>query len=200
VRTSRLWVAAAATAWIAATAAAAALVVHDSITPADAILVLAGSGQYVARATAAARLYATGAAPQVLLTDDGVRRGWSTQAQDTPRMIDLASDVLVAHGVPPARVIKLPRVESTHDEAVVTMRAARREGLRSVIVVTSPYHTRRARWMFDRVLKGAGVSVAVLPSDPSSWRSLMTWWATARGWQMVAGEYIKLPYYWIRYR
>jgi uncharacterized SAM-binding protein YcdF (DUF218 family) len=183
-----------------ATVAAAALVVRDDVASADAILVLAGSAQYVARTTAAARLYAKGAAPLVLLTDDGVRRGWSHRAQDNPRVIDLAADVLISDGVPPARVIKLSRVASTYDEAVEAARLVARQRLRSLIVVTSPYHTRRARWVFDRVVGRDGVSVGVLPSDQWSWTSSMTWWTSSRGWHTVAGEFVKLPYYWIRYR
>ena len=73
-------------------------------------------------------------------------------------------------------------------------------GVRSMIVVTSPYHTRRARWILRRVFDGSGVAVkidAALPDDKTPQPA--TWWLTGRGWHDVASEYAKFVFYALNY-
>jgi uncharacterized SAM-binding protein YcdF (DUF218 family) len=184
-------------AWVAAQA----LVVRADLPRADAILVLSGSSNYVERARWAARLYVEGRAPLILLTDDGQRGGWSNTEQRNPFFVERAARELNLGGVPAERIEVLPGiVSSTYEEAASLRSLAASRGLRSVLVVTSAYHSRRALWTMRRVLEGSDIRVGI-DSPPAGDESPppATWWIRPRGWQMVAGEYPKIIYYRLRY-
>jgi uncharacterized SAM-binding protein YcdF (DUF218 family) len=172
---------------------ALALRASAEIPRADALAVLSGSTTHVERARWAARLFHEGRAPRVVLTNDGQRGGWSNAEGRNPYFVERAAEELRSAGVPAGRIEVLPRpVGGTRDEAA---------RLRSLYVVTSAYHSRRALWTLRREFEGSGVEVglsAVPPGDQTPAPGL--WWLSARGWQMVAGEYLKFIYYRIDYR
>jgi uncharacterized SAM-binding protein YcdF (DUF218 family) len=189
--------------WVlAAPFAARFLIVRSEPSRADAIVVLSGSPVYAERLRHAARLYHEGRARAIVLTDDGLAGRWSRQRQRNPRSIERGRDTLLASGLPADRVIMLSgRVYSTYDEAVTVQAYARAQRLRSLLIVTSPYHARRALWVFDRVLSADNVSVGVNPVPPGDQSPAPSvWWLGRRGWQSVAGEYPKFLYYLIAYR
>ena len=181
-------------------AAAAALVVRAGVERADVLVVLSGSGAHVERSRLAAELYREGRAPRVLLTDDGQRGPWSEARQANPIFVERAREELLRGGVPAGSVEVLPgTVSSTRDEAVAARAYAERVGARSLLFVTSAYHTRRALWTMRRTFRGSGVEVGVEPAGtdaPPPW----TWWLSRRGWRHVAPEYPKLVYYYWAYR
>jgi uncharacterized SAM-binding protein YcdF (DUF218 family) len=187
-------------AWPAAAwAAAALLVVREGPSRADALFVLSGSASYRERTRRAAELYRGGGAPRVLLTNDGVRGGWSEARQTNPLFVERAREELLRAGVAEASVEVLPGVvTSTYDEAVAARDYAARENLRSLLFVTSAYHTRRTLWTLRRVFRGSGVEVGVEAAEGGP--GALTWWLTARGWRAVALEYPKLVYYHWKYR
>lgn len=189
-------------AWaVAARFAAEALVVSEELERADALVVLAGSSAYVERAGHAAELYREGRAPVVLLTNDGQLSGWSNESQSNPTFVERARAELIRAGVPPERIEALPRrVGSTHDEAVLLREYAGERRLRSLLVVTSGYHSRRALWTFRRAFEGSGVEVGVSRVEPGLQTPTPgTWWFSPRGWRAVAGEYVKMVYYRLSY-
>ena len=201
---SRRWRAAAVAVvlWpLAAWGAALSLVARAETGKADALVVLSGSAAYAERAAAAARLYRDGRAPLVLLTNDGVLGGWSEAEQRNPRFVELAAAELRRGGVPEEAVRVLDaRPTSTHDEAEAVRAYAEGRGLRSLLVVTSAYHSRRALWTWRRVFRGSGIVVGLEPAPagrltPAAW----SWWLSAEGWREVAGEHVKLVYYAARY-
>ena len=63
-----------------------------------------------------------------------------------------------------------------------------------MLVVTSPYHTRRAAWAFSRVLGGTGIGFGVHPSD-SFYVDYDRWWSSPYARRTVAREYAKLWLY-----
>jgi uncharacterized SAM-binding protein YcdF (DUF218 family) len=183
-------------------AAAHALVVRAELTHADALVVLSGSGVYLERAGSAAQLWKEGRADKIILTNDSQHGGWSEAKQRNPSFVERASEELERAGVAADKIEVLPEaVTSTHDEALLLRRYATTHGLRSILVVTSAYHSRRALWTLRRVFQGSGIEVgltAVAPGQQSP--PPATWWWHALGWRTVALEYIKLGYYWLSYR
>ena len=178
-------------AWVAARA----LIVKADLSSADAIVVLSGSSSYLERTQKAAELYRQGRAPLVLLTDDHTRGGWSSALQTNPFFVDRAFDELTRHGVPAERIRIVPGVAaSTHSEAVIVKDYAAAQGLRSVLIITSAYHSRRALRTFRKTFAGTGVVFGLEPSSHAS-PSAAFWWLRPSGWRDVAGEYFKLIYY-----
>ena len=156
-------------------------------TASDLIVVLAGS--YAERSTAAAELYRKGYARRILLTDDGVRMGWSHQHQRSLSAIERAEDLLLRRGVPQDVIIKLPFYRSgTVYDALAVKRYLHTNHFQSILLVTSNYHASRAQWVFRQVLRNQPISIAIapVPSDWSSTRSIMV-------------EPLKTAYYRIRF-
>jgi len=189
-------------AWsVLAWAAAEALIVRAELAQADALVVLAGSSTYVERTRRAAELFRAGRAPQIVLTNDNLQSGWSAEEERNPLFVERAAAELSRLGVPAEKVLTAPGVvTSTYEEAVRLREYADAHGLKSILVVTSAYQSRRALWTFRRVFEGSGVAVGldvVEPGEQAPRAAL--WWFSGLGWQLVPGEYAKLIYYWVRY-
>lgn len=180
-------------------AAARALVVREAPARADAVAVLGGSSTYVERARLAARLFAEGRAPKLLLTDDGQRGGWSVAEQRNPPFVELATQELRREGVPAESIEVIGQASDTFEEAALLRRYAEDKSLRSLVAVTSGYHSRRALWTLRRAFKDSGVEVGVEPVEPGEQTPrAAVWWLYPLGWKLVAGEYLKMGYYLVR--
>lgn len=185
-------------AWVAAKG----LIVSSDLPHADAMVVLAGSNAYQERTHRAAQLFHEGRAPKIILTNDNQQGGWSNELQRNPFFIERAAKELTEAGVPEAEIEMLKQaVSSTHDEALLLREYAETHSLRSILIVTSAYHSRRALWTFRKVFEGSGINIGLTVVAPGEQTPpAATWWLHLSGWKVVAGEYLKLVYYWLRYR
>lgn len=183
-----------------AAAASNFLVIERKIQNADAILILSGGAEYKERVAKAASLYRQGVATRILLTDDGEQGGWNNETQRNPYFVELAFSELTGHGVPPEAIEILPGVVTgTHEETETVRLSLNQKHLASLVIVTSPYHTRRALWSFERsfgrvapqVILGieASANPELTPPNPF-------WWVSDHGWRIVISEYLKIAYYW----
>jgi uncharacterized SAM-binding protein YcdF (DUF218 family) len=161
------------------------LVVEDAPRPADAAVVLAGDPDYERTKTAAR-----------LLLDGEVRLLIVTGGEPGPG--DSASSlraVALRAGVPAEKIRMEQASHGTHGSMEAIREILAQEGIRSLAVVTSPYHQRRAVWAARRTLPG--VDIVSRPADPSGWKPA-GWWKTRWGRRIVFGEYAKLAYYVLR--
>lgn len=174
-----------------------ALVVSAPLASADAIVVMSGSSAYRERTQKAAQLYREGRAPLVVLTDDNTRGGWSSAEQRNPYFVERAMDELTKSGVPAQSIRVAPGLaDSTYNEALILKNYAVSEKLRSVLVVTSSYHSRRALRTLRQAFAGTETTVGLEPSGPAQ---SAFWWLRPEGWRTIGGEYVKLIYYWFVY-
>ena len=181
-------------AWVGARA----LIVSAPIDSADAIVVLSGSSTYVERTRKAAELYRQQRAPLVLLTDDHTQGGWSSALQRNPYFVERATDELIRQGVPVEKIKIIPGMASgTHEEVHLIKDYANTQKLRSLLVVTSAYHSRRALRSLHQSFSGTGTVIGLEPVPPGS--SLAFWWLQLEGWRNVGGELVKLIYYRLKY-
>jgi uncharacterized SAM-binding protein YcdF (DUF218 family) len=184
--------------WVlVAWAAARFLVVNTPLHQADAIVVLSGSAVYKERTRRAAEYYQQGLANRILLTNDNLRGEWSSAEQRNPFFYERARNNLLRLGVPADRVEVIPKpVTNTYDEAEVLRDYAVTHGLRSLLIVTSAYHSRRALWTLNRVFAGTGIDISLQSIETGEQTpSPLTWWLHLRGWRMLVGEYVKNVYY-----
>ena len=186
---------------IVAWVAARALIVSAALNSADAIVVMSGSSTYKERTHKAAELYRQGRAPLVLLTDDHTRGGWSSALQRNPFFVERATDELIEQGVPAEKIRIVPGLaSSTHDEALLLKDYTSATGLRSILVVTSAYHSRRTLRSLRQSFAGTGTNIGLEPVPPGSQTpSPAFWWLQFQGWRSVGAEYVKLIYYWLKY-
>lgn len=174
------------------------LVVEDPLPGhADAIVVLAGS--VADRALEAADLYGAGAAPRIVLTRERERPEVAALARRgvvLPDSTDVTTQVLRGLGVPAEAIVTLETpADSTVTEAAVVARWACGHQIRTIVVVTSPTHTRRARAVYRRAL-GTAVAVAVRPARSAS-LALDRWWRDRTAAKALAIEWQKLLAYWL---
>jgi uncharacterized SAM-binding protein YcdF (DUF218 family) len=103
-------------------------------------------------------------------------------------------------GVSPDRVRVIDLTEpGTYGEAIAARTFARQTEIRRLVVVTTPYHTRRALAVFRAVFDGSGIEIGIEPAA-SSPASPERWWATPYDRAYVAYEWAALVYYAFRYR
>lgn len=191
-------------AWIfAAPLLAENLIVEKPLERADALLILGGASTYVERTRKAAELYRAGVAPKILLTDDGERGGWSRIEKRNPPFVELARDALISGGVPANNIeILKPQVSGTIDEARLLLDKSQTEKLDSILLVTSAYHTRRTLRTFEKQFaNGSAKTKLGIAAAPVGHQTPLPsyWWLSRRGWNLVAGEYLKLAGYWAYY-
>jgi uncharacterized SAM-binding protein YcdF (DUF218 family) len=98
-------------------------------------------------------------------------------------------------GVPAGRIRIEARSHSTREAVQAVAPILESIGARTVTVVTSPYHQRRATAAARRAWPG--LEVRSRAASPSAW-SPGRWWATADGRAIVLKEHGKLLYYRLR--
>jgi uncharacterized SAM-binding protein YcdF (DUF218 family) len=188
-----------ASCWLISWLAARWLIVNAPLEHADVIVVLSGSSTFVERTHLAAELYFAGRAGKIVLTNDNQQGGWLSSEQRNPFFYERARWELERLGVPRERIETIcTPVVSTHDEALTVRSFAESQGIRSILVVTSAYHSRRALRTYRRALAGIQVSVGLVAVAPGfQTPNPADWWLFPRGWQLIPVEYVKLIYYLI---
>jgi uncharacterized SAM-binding protein YcdF (DUF218 family) len=177
------------------------LIVKSEISSADAIVVMSGSSTHLERADWAAKLYREGRAPVVILTDDRLIAGWDRKEERNPYFYELAARELVKRGVPQSKIQVVPDIAlGTYEESLGVRDYASAHQLKRLLIVTSAYHTRRTLWSLRHACEGSGIEIGI-DSPPPGWQTPAPsrWWWRRWGWKVVAGEYVKLVYYWMQY-
>lgn len=81
--------------------------------------------------------------------------------------------------------------QSTREEVIEARGALRLLKCKSVLVLTSYYHTRRARLILDRELGSHGFHVRIIPVATPAFNE-KTWWKSQPGRATLTLEYLKL--------
>ena len=172
------------------------LKVVDPPRSAEAIVVLAGgvgeSGQpgqgYEERVAYGVDLYKEGLAPRVVLAS-----GYAYRFQETEVMRLLARSL----GVTDSAILLEPRGRNTFEQASEVSGILRQRGVRSALLVSSPYHMRRALWTFRR--QGPEISWISAPVPQSLFygEEGQVRWDHLRA---LLHEYLAIFYYWVRGR
>lgn len=158
------------------------LVTSDTNKNADAIVLLSGGGKV--RNAEAARLFNDGAANTIVLTQTSGRGSVSTMGETRSQ--------LIKEGVPSYQIqTAYGTATSTYDEARQVAKLAKSAGFDSVLVVTDPYHTLRARILFAGELGTEGVKVRVAAAS-GHWYQPINWMFSREGWRVTLTELAKI--------
>lgn len=169
------------------------LIVADPLPaqPVDAVVPLAGDR---IRVWYGARLFSHDRARWFVLTNMKI-----DSASPPLTYAGLVREQALEHGIPEERILIVPEaVGSTYAEALQIRHMAQRQGWRSLIVVTSPSHTRRARLILREVFDGTGITIIVRPVL-GHWYTPETWWKDPDARREIGSEYLKLALYLIGY-
>ena len=169
---------------------------EDPIRKADAIAVLAGTR--MDRALEAADLYQSGYAPRIVITQQKPERSFAVLAQRgiaLPQDADVTRGVLQQLGVPADAIIIPAAIHgNTAQEAQTLRQLAVGNRWRTLIVVTSKYHLRRAGFALRRELNGTGIAVMMHGTRYDEVRP-DRWWTSRADWRWVISEGGKLVAY-----
>ena len=176
----------------AACNAGTGLVVSRDIGQPDAIVMLAShESERLPAAAAVARQYP---ASRVLLTVPITVTQWNcSQCAERPAQFQ-------AEGISADRIVELSedRAANTYGEAQSVRRWVGSHPIGKLLVVTSPYHTRRALQVFEHVL-GPTVDVGVLPATAFSPANPPRWWLGEYDRGYVPYEWTGILYYRFKY-
>lgn len=147
-------------------------VVDESPKISDAIVILSDDDYGAVRASRASDLYRASWAPRIVASGRALRPYAS--------IAELMQRDLTDRGVPTTAVIRFPnRAHNTLDEAGAVSEFLSSRGWKKIIVVTSNYHTRRARFVYERSLMPGTELRVVAASDPDY--DPNSWWRTREG-------------------
>lgn len=141
-------------------------VVDEPAPHADVIVLLGDDNFYADRATHAAQLLRQGVAPEIVASGRRLRPNAS--------LSELMEHDLIERGVPKEKVEKFTHDASdTIEEAEALEKLATQRHWKSLVIVTSNYHTRRVRYIYEKIFpQGITVTVASAPDgdfDPQKW-------------------------------
>jgi uncharacterized SAM-binding protein YcdF (DUF218 family) len=167
------------------------LVIDEPLEPADLIYVL--NGKVDVRAGHAAAVFNRALAPRVVLPLDVAEH----LASEVPGW--RSTTTLIVHGLRergvPRECIELiafgDGVEDTRDEARALRAFLINQPVRRIIVVTTDYHTRRAKLVLEQELAQLPVEIQMSAATDSA-VTPANWWRSRRGVRAYFGEMAKL--------
>jgi uncharacterized SAM-binding protein YcdF (DUF218 family) len=141
-------------------------IVDETLDHADAIIVLSDDNFYADRVTRAAELMRDGKASLVVASGRRLR--------PYAGIAELMQHDLIERGVAKEKILVFPHdADSTRSEAEALANLVTEKKWTTVLLVTSNYHTRRARYVFRKIFPG-NVQLAVASArdgdfDPQQW-------------------------------
>lgn len=170
------------------------LVREDLLAHADVILVL--SGDVPLRAQEAAGIFQNGYAPEVWVSrPEGPAAEFQALGIPFIGEEEYNRKVLVRLGVPESAIHIFPDpIIDTEEEIEEAAREMRRTGKTSVIIVTSPPHTRRVRTLWNK-LAGQNLRLIVRAASEDPFNA-DHWWRNTRDAYAVVREVLGLLNVW----
>lgn len=156
----------------------------DTLKRSDAIVVLSGGPD---RVQWGIKLYQDGWAPRLVLVGAALDKSGPSNAE-AMRKIALQA------GVPDTAIFLEEKSANTLENAALGKAVLDLFGAKSIILVTSPYHQRRAYETFKKVYEGEVLSIINSPSGYSTWNSKQ-WWAKPASADITTSEILKIIWF-----
>lgn len=177
---------------------AAARFLISSDPPEKAGLIYILGGNYLVRAPAGAALYRQGWAPKILLAREPSGRG--EDGRPSENFTDVTKRILTENGVPASRITEFfpaAGVRSTADEAHALRLYLEAYPASKILLVTSAFHSRRARMALSRAIPSGTRIVLFAVNDTDC--TLANWRDTAHCRNKVETEWLKFGYYFFTF-
>ncbi len=145
----------------------------------DAIVVVSG-GDTKARTKHAVNLYKAGVAPVIIVSG-------AAYEESSPSNAEEMASISQRLGVPVEALIIEDESRNTAENAKLVAKIIKQYNFKSITLVTSAYHQRRASLNFDRQTVNVAVFNAPLVND-KDWSDY--WWLTFSGWSLALQEIV----------
>jgi len=156
---------------------------QSKLKKADAIVVVSG-GQTQSRAAKGIELYKQGYAPKIIFSGAAL--------DDGPSNAFAMRDLALSEGVPSKSIYIDEKSQNTYENAVNSKSILDELQSKTLILVTSPYHQRRANQTFNNVL-GNNYEVVGVSAYDDRW-SKSQWWRRGFPLFISLSEIWKLTY------
>ena len=167
------------------------LIVNDELHKADAIVVF--SGDNGPRTEKAVELLKEGLGDYLILSGGIV--------YDDVTMAELMKKHAMKLGVSEDKILIDDKASTTHENAEFTKDIIEENNFKSVIVVTSEYHSRRSKAAMEKSLKNTlidGQRVEVMAAHSTEEKFTSKWWTSGNSVLILISEYLKLMGYWTK--
>jgi len=158
---------------------------ESACAPADAIVAISG-GDTDARAREAIALYQQGWAPYIIFS------GAAQDKQGSSNAAAMANQALGAR-VPQSAILLDEASINTADNASQVRPIVVQHNFKRLILVTSPYHQRRASIEFSRRL-GDVATIINHPTSTDRYWNNQTWWTSPVGLWLGTSELVKVMF------
>ncbi len=165
-------------------------------------LIVALAGEDIARVLGTVEMYKAGYAGRIFRAREPFPDAYERLIALGGRYVeprDNFREMLHSLGVGlPAFLTDDRQVESTYHEARVVRDFLRKNSFKSIMLITSRYHSRRAYLTYKLILKDEGVKIISCPTRYDEF-DLDRWWKVRTQAKKALYEYERLPFYLLRY-
>lgn len=157
------------------------LVVDETPEPADVIIVLSGGN---GRAEYGVELYQQGYSDYILFAGSDAAISMKSTA--------------ISNGISEDNILIDSKSTTTYENATNSLNIMKDQNLKTAIIVTSAYHTKRSSLIFAQVLSRDNFKICSVPLEyhcPSL--SSNQWWKQWSTSETVASEYFKLIFHYV---
>ena len=154
--------------------------------PVDAIVAISG-GDTSARANTAIDLFQRGWSDLIIFSGAAADKSGPSNAI-------IMRDMAISAGIASDQIKIDETSESTKENAQNTSKILENNNAKSIILVTSGYHQKRASLEFGRYDNEVIILNQPAVND-KDWPS--TWWLSFQGWWLAAGEVVKIGFFYI---
>jgi uncharacterized SAM-binding protein YcdF (DUF218 family) len=168
------------------------LAVKSQLQKAEIVHVISGPDT---RTDYGIELVKAGYAPKIFFTG-----GWCSEINGYHG--ERGRQLALTQGLPESAItINDSKVTSTYDEALLLKAHLDKssEPVRSIIVVSDPYHMRRVEWTYHRIF-GKAIEIILAPVPFEKTQFKQKWWLHGESARNIGEEYLKLGYYILRYQ
>lgn len=153
----------------------------DALTKADVIVVLSGGPD---RTQWGIKLFRDEWAPQILFVGAALDKSGPSNAA-------AMRQTALAAGVADNAIFTEERSTNTLENAQFSKKILDQIGAKKIILVTSPYHQRRAYETFKKVYASEALEIVNAPSGYSAWNA-RAWWEKPSSTDITISEVLKL--------
>jgi len=158
------------------------LSVGDRVQPVDAIVVL--SGDEGERVIEAAEWYSKGYGEYLVITKTDTEE-IGEQKTYSENLLRIAID----QGVPQDSILFSEGMAgNTFEEAQAVLELVKIRNIKSILIITDTFHTRRAKMIFNRVFDGEEIEISI-HAVKNSWYKPYNWFLSIDGWKQTISEF-----------
>lgn len=171
------------------------LISEDPLIQTDAYFILGGNS--FERGMEAVRIYEQFPSSKFVTT--GGNFPLQIQAFDTIMTeAALTRHLMVKKGIPDSLIVILEGSTSTFEESNEIIRYCEEKGYHNITLVSSSFHLRRMRWVFEEKFRIKGITTYFHGAVDSEFDK-NNWWKNESSLITCNNEYVKLVYYLFKY-